>query len=252
MHIFPLPAFTDNYIWVMQDEASRSIACVDPGDARPVLQYTKEKGLKLTDILITHHHPDHTGGIDAIMQTFPEAHVYGPNDARIASVKPVHDDEYVQIGDHDFQVLSTPGHTRTHICFFEPFQQWLFCGDTLFSAGCGRIFEGTYAQLHQSLLILRNLPDRTKVYCGHEYTRNNLRFAETVEPDNDDIKYCINKLKKEPNTCSLPSTIGLEKKINPFLRTNQASLSVFAEKEGIPPDDPLAIFKRLRQKKDDF
>ena len=90
------------------------------------------------------------------------------------------------------------------------------------------------------------------MYCGHEYTRNNLRFAETVEPDNDDIKYCINKLKKEPNTCSLPSTIGLEKKINPFLRTNQASLSVFAEKEGIPPDDPLAIFKRLRQKKDDF
>lgn len=250
MHIFPLSALKDNYIWVIQDDTN--VVCVDPGDARPILQYAKEEGLKLTDVLITHHHPDHTGGIRKIMQTFSEANVYGPNDERIPSVKPVNEDDVVQIGDYNFQILSTPGHTRTHICFLEASRQWLFCGDTLFSAGCGRVFEGTYAQLHQSLLTLRNLPDSTKVYCGHEYTRNNLRFAETVEPNNDDIKSYIQKLKNEPDKCSLPSTIALEKKINPFLRTDQESLKIFAEKEGVPTDNPLAIFKRLRQKKDLF
>jgi hydroxyacylglutathione hydrolase len=252
MTIFALKAFKDNYIWVIVNERKHTLACVDPGDAVPVLSYAKNNKLTLNNILLTHHHDDHAGGVTELLRHFPKTHVYGPADPRIPFVnRLVRDEDIVHINNLAFRVLSTPGHTSSHICYQEPSKGWLFCGDTLFSGGCGRVFDGTIEQLHHSIMLLKNLPKDTKVYCGHEYTLQNLRFAASVEPENHTIQSYIAHLQ-EKEGCSLPSTIALEKKINPFMRTHLPAVQEFACEQGLQSHNSLAIFELLREKKNMF
>lgn len=253
MPIVALPAFNDNYIWAIINDIQHTITCVDPGTAAPVLSYAKNNALTLDNILITHHHHDHTGGMAELLQHYPNTVVFGPADSRIPLVNVVvGDEDIVHIGNFALRVLSTPGHTVSHICYQEPTEGWLFCGDTLFSAGCGRVFDGTIEMLHQSMMLLKNLPNDTKVYCGHEYTLKNLRFAANIEPENKTIRSYFEHLQERSGQCSLPSTIALEKKINPFMRTHIAAIQKFSSEHGITSHDSLAIFKLLREKKDHF
>lgn len=253
MSVIALPAFQDNYIWAITDEVNRTFTCVDPGDAEPVLAFANTSGFALSHILITHHHHDHMGGLQDLLRAFPNAHAHAPDDLRIqkpytaATTK-----EPIIIGPDVFQVLNTSGHTASHISYYEPHHHWLFCGDTLFSAGCGRVFDGTMEALHASLLLLKNLPDETAVYCGHEYTRQNLDFAATIEPDNLDISRYAAMLASNPTQISLPSTIALEKRINPFFRTDANSIKKYAQSHGLAALDSFSIFKQLRDKKNKF
>lgn len=248
-----LSAFNDNYIWVIANPGQNTFMCVDPGEAGPVLSYARDTGRTLSNILLTHHHQDHIGGVQELLHAFPNTFVYAPHDPRIpAPNQSVGTDDTVCAEGYAFRVLNTPGHTRSHICYYEPQKHWLFCGDTLFSAGCGRVFDGTMQELHESLLKLGNLPDETQIYCGHEYTRNNLRFAATVEPDNVTIGTYATVLNENRTKISLPSTIKMEKKINPFMRTTTPSLKKYARENGINQQDSLEIFKHLRDKKDLF
>ncbi len=253
MPIVALPAFNDNYIWVIVNETLRTLTCVDPGIAEPVLSYAKSNALTLNNILLTHHHHDHIGGVAQLLQNYPKTRVYAPKDPRIPYVSTVaHYEDMIHIDNVVFRVLNTPGHTVSHICYQEPTKGWLFCGDTLFSAGCGRVFDGTIEMLHHSIMLLKSLPKDTKIYCGHEYTLQNLRFAMSVEPKNSTIHSYFTHLQEKSGQCSLPSTIALEKKINPFMRTNIPAVQEFARTHGIISHDSLAIFKLLREKKDDF
>ncbi len=253
MPIIGLPAFNDNYIWVIINEARHTFTCIDPGIAAPILDYAKNNALTLNNILITHHHEDHAGGISKLLQTYPKTNVFGPADSRIPLINAViRDEDIVHIDNLAFRVISTPGHTSTHVCYQEPTKGWLFCGDTLFSAGCGRVFDGTIESLHQSISLLKNLPNDTKIYCGHEYTLQNLRFAATIEPENKTIHSFLTHLQEKTGRCSLPSTIALEKKINPFMRTNKPEIQNYAKAHGTTSHDSLTIFKLLREKKNNF
>lgn len=222
--LLPIPAFSDNYIWLLAQEGKAWV--VDPGDAEPVLDTLAKEKLKLAGILITHHHDDHTGGIAELLQHF-DIPVYGPHDSPACKVisQPLHDGDSIHLGSMNFSVMAVPGHTLDHIAFYSAAEKILFCGDTLFSGGCGRVFEGTYEQMYNSLLKLLALPDDTRICCAHEYTLSNLRFALTVEPDNQDLveyqQRCERLRQKDQPT--LPSTIQQEKRINPFLRCTDIS-----------------------------
>jgi hydroxyacylglutathione hydrolase len=252
MRVLPVSAFYDNYIWIIVNENERA-TCIDPGDAKPLLAFLEREGLKLGAILLTHHHHDHIDGTTELLAANPNIPVYGPKDSRIPQVTHVLlDKEVLSLGACQFQVLNTPGHTSTHISLFEPHYGWLFCGDTLFSAGCGRVFDGVIEDLHNSLQKLKTLPDETQVYCAHEYTRKNLRFAATVEPDNLAIHNYAHRLLAKDTKCSLPSNIALEKQINPFLRTGTESAQAYARKKGCQETDSLSVFKQIRADKDNF
>ncbi len=253
MSLLALHAFKDNYIWILVNEREHTFSCVDPGDETPVLNYAKTNGLTLKNILITHHHADHAGGIAGLLKQFPKASVYGPADPRLPLINmSVRDEDIVHIDNLAFRVLSTPGHTSSHICYQEPTKGWLFCGDTLFSAGCGRVFDGTIEQLHHSIQLLKNLPQDTEVYCGHEYTLQNLRFAASMEPENLTIASYISHLQNKKDPCTLPSTIALEQQINPFMRTHIPSIQRKASAEEVISDDALSIFSWLRARKNAF
>lgn len=251
MSIIALPAFNDNYIWSIINEQTHSLTCVDPGDATPVLTYLEKNHLTLQNVLLTHHHADHMGGVPALLKAFPTANIYAPNDARFPfPTTLVRDEDILHIDTLDFRVLSTPGHTSTGVSYQEPTKGWLFCGDTLFSGGCGRVFDGTMEALYRSILLLKSLPDHTHVYCGHEYTRQNLQFAATIDPTNETLQSYMTYLADHPNQCSLPSTIALEKKINPFMRTDNASVKAMVH--DLDGQDSFSIFKRLRELKDNW
>jgi hydroxyacylglutathione hydrolase len=252
MNVIALSAFQDNYIWIM-NQAPQEFICVDPGDATSVLAYAAQHNLTLTHIMLTHHHHDHIGGVPILLEHFPNCHVHAPNDIRFKSLcnlSPLTNP--LIINSISFQILDTPGHTSTHICYYEPQHHWLFCGDTLFSVGCGRVFDGTMDALFQSLQVLKTLPNDTKIYCAHEYTADNLRFAATIEPNNVQIQTHSEQLKNHPNASSLPSTLAFEKKVNPFLRTDTPAIQSFALKIGVNPQDEFAIFKAIRELKDQF
>lgn len=248
-----ISAFNDNYIWLLHNQQHAVV--VDPGDATPVMATLNELGLELDAILITHHHHDHVGGIEELKQHFPKAIVYGPTLESIPKR-----DEALQEGDTielphlhlSLKVLDIPGHTTGHIAYFgynqdEPF---IFCGDALFSGGCGRVFEGTAAQMVESLSKITALPPTTLVCCAHEYTLSNLNWALQVEPDNPDLQNyhkAVVKLRKN-NQPTLPSTVGLEKKINPFLRTHipavQLNAAAYSQCQAL---DNIDVFAQLRE-----
>jgi len=227
-----VPAFDDNYIWLIGIPGSRQVAVVDPGDADPVIAALDEQGLHPIAILITHHHGDHTGGVAELVDRYTIP-VYGPARERIPCLThPLSEGERVELESLglEFSVLDTPGHTRGHVCYVG--HDALFCGDTLFTAGCGRLFEGSAAQMAESLAKLAALPETTLVYCAHEYTAANLRFALVVEPDNPDIlarrdEVARRRARHEP---TVPESLLVEKKTNPFLRC--AIPAVIAAAEG--------------------
>lgn len=253
MTIFPIPAFLDNYIWAIIDKEAGVFDCVDPGEADPVLDFATLHHLKLRTILLTHHHNDHIGGVHQLIKAYPSCIVYGPNDVRIPYITNyVQENQTIQVGQFSFHVLFNPGHTSSHISYYEPQQGWLFCGDTLFSAGCGRVFDGTMEELHQSMLMFKKLPPTTKIFCAHEYTQQNLKFAQTVEPKNPAIKDYAQKLGKQSSLCSLPSTLNIELSINPFLRTEMKDVMHYALSHGALSSTSLDIFKILRNQKDTF
>lgn len=251
-----LPAFSDNYIWLLQDPEQRRCAVVDPGDAAPVETWlAANPGWQLSDILVTHHHFDHVGGIEQLKAT-SGARVVGPTNETIPGRDlALGEGDQISVLGHDFQVLEVPGHTLGHIAYHQANQHWLFCGDTLFAGGCGRLFEGTPQQMHASLSRLAALPEQTQVYCTHEYTLSNLRFAATVEPLNTQIAQRLQHVSqwREAGQISLPSSIGLERATNPFLRSAQAEVSAtLTARDGIKERSNVEIFAALRAWKDTF
>ena len=235
MNIFDIPAFTDNYIWAIQIDDS--ITIVDPGESIPVLKVIEEKKLNLQDILITHHHYDHTGGL-LELKKYISGKVYGPENENIDGIDvSLAENDLIETLGHEFRVIETPGHTLDHIAFYSKQTNVLFCGDTLLSAGCGRLFEGAYDQLYTSIQKINELPDETKIYCGHEYTLKNSMFCKKYEEDNKNLKKKIIEIehKLKNNLPTIPSTIEEELACNIFLRAKN-----------------LKDFSKLRDLKDNF
>lgn len=282
MYLIPIPAFDDNYLWLLHD--GRRAIVVDPGDAQPVLRTLQDRQLQLESILVTHHHPDHTGGVDALREA-TGAKVFGPARERIPPpFTPLQDGDTVRALDLDFQVLDVPGHTAGHIAFYMAptlsasrdalppegaHPAWggsapdgtvldgrplLFCGDTLFSGGCGRLFEGTPAQMLASLDRLAALPGDTRVCCTHEYTMGNLRFALAVEPDNRELigYHARCAALRDDGEPTLPTSIAQELLINPFLRTRQATVMAAARRFDPAAHDDNTVFAAIRQWKNQF
>ncbi len=255
--VHPVRAFADNYIWLIDaPRAPGRVVAVDPGDAAPVAAELQRSGRSLAAILLTHHHNDHIGGVPALVAAYPRIEVIGPEDARIPVLtRRVVDGETVELPalGLDFETLAVPGHTVSHIALYG--SGALFCGDTLFSAGCGRMFEGTATQMYASLARLAALPPATDVYCGHEYTAANLRFAAAVEPGNaaiGDHQSRVEALRAD-DTPSVPSTLGLERAINPFLRCEVPAVAeAAARKAGQALQSPAEVFAVLRAWKDGF
>ena len=263
LQVWPIPAFDDNYIWCIHDGDSALV--VDPGDASPVLQYLKQENLFLKGILVTHHHADHTGGILQLLQLLGSSiPVYGPaGDDIPGRTQVVIEGDKVEIASPriSLEVYEVPGHTLSHIAYFANMQAnivepMLFCGDTLFASGCGRLFEGTPTQMSQSLAKFMALPKNTLVFCTHEYTLSNIRFALTVEPNNANLITWAQTAKslREQNLPTLPSTIGQELQVNPFMRCDQADVIAAACEVAKRPtlESSAAVLAAIRAWKDRF
>ncbi|WP_313740103.1 hydroxyacylglutathione hydrolase [Pseudomonas sp.] len=258
IQIDALHAFSDNYIWLLQDTATQRCVVVDPGDDQPVAAWLDaHPDWRLTDILITHHHQDHVGGVEAL-KARTGARVHGPAGERIPGRDvALRDGDRVAVLDLTFEVIDVPGHTLGHIAFYsaQPQTPLLFSGDTLFAGGCGRLFEGTPAQMHASLERLAALPRTTEVYCAHEYTLSNLRFAAAVEPDNAEVRQRLSEVEKlrAQQRITLPSTLGLELRTNPFLRTAETSVKQKADErtDRVNPSS-IEVFAALRAWKNAF
>ncbi|MEM7495770.1 MAG: hydroxyacylglutathione hydrolase [Myxococcota bacterium] len=252
MNIIPVPVGT-NIVWLIVMPGARQCAIVDPTAGQPVLAVVRERGLEPTDILITHHHADHVGGIAAIRRVYPIP-VHGPaNEAIPQRTHPVREGDVVVLGRFAFQVLEIPGHTLDHVAYVS--RGMLFAGDTLFGAGCGRVFEGTPGQLYDALRRLAALPPNTLLYCAHEYTQANLRFAQTVEPDNVDIQQRLRHVEqlRGRDLPTLPSPLELEHRTNPFLRCRLQAVRAAAERfAGGSLRSPTDVFAVLRRWKDGF
>ena len=257
--IQPIPAFSDNYIWAFSDENGK--ACVvDPGDAKPVLAYLELHNLTLSHILITHHHADHTGGVRELARRF-DLRIIGPaNSPFDFDGQRVTEGEHLTVLGYEFQVLEVPGHTLDHVAYYcanapDGAGPLVFCGDTLFAAGCGRIFEGNPDMMYNSLQKLAALPAATRVYCTHEYTLANLGFAKAADPANQDLQQRTSSAARtrDRQQPTLPSRIELELATNPFLRCQQQSLIRSASAHsGHELADPVAVFASLRRWKDNF
>ncbi|WJG10649.1 hydroxyacylglutathione hydrolase [Aliiglaciecola sp. LCG003] len=252
--VSPIPAFTDNYIWCLHD--THNCWVVDPGDAEPVIAFCNANGLILKGILITHHHWDHTGGIEQLTQVYPDIGVLGPDYGNISGLtQRVKQGDEVELAglDMTFQVIEVPGHTLDHVAYYG--NGLVFCGDTMFSAGCGRLFEGTPQQMLHSLKKIMQLPEQTVVYCTHEYTMANLKFALQVEPNNQQLVEYAQWAKKcrSQGKPTLPTTIKQQIAINPFLRAQQDEIKHNAEHyvgRSLPNEDE--VFAAVRHWKDNF
>ncbi|ALV22386.1 hydroxyacylglutathione hydrolase [Carnobacterium antarcticum] len=234
MNIHPIKAFSDNYIWVIEEGTEAVV--VDPGEAEGVMDYLEEQQLHLTAILLTHNHEDHIGGVKEMLAKYPDTPIYGPKETEPLADRIVQEGESFRLLGQTFQVIKTGGHTHGHISFLMG-EEALFCGDALFSAGCGRVFTGDYQAQYDALQKLKRLDDETQVYAAHEYTQTNLRFAHSMQPSNKSVSEALDqandlRAKEEP---TLPSTIGREKKINLFLQAER-----------------LEDFVELRKARDDF
>ncbi len=261
--VLAIPAFNDNYLWLIHNGVHAAV--VDPGDAAPIFAALATHELVLSAILLTHHHADHIGGVPALLQ-HTRVPVFGPHNAAITAItQPLGEGDQIDVPglDLQFSVLDVPGHTSDHIAYVRqlpqgsaPGARWLFCGDTLFAGGCGRLFEGTPAQMTSSLGKLAALPEDTKVFCAHEYTLANLRFAREVEPDNAALqeRIAIEHAKRERGIPTVPSTIGLEKLTNPFLRYREPAIArrLLAAGKLAPGAAPVATFAALRAWKNTF
>ena len=259
--ITPIPAFADNYIWAMV--AGRHCVVVDPGDSAPVLKFLAQRNLTLDAILVTHHHADHVGGVDELTARWPVP-VYGPAAENIACVShALREGDHVELSNfvsEPFRVIEVPGHTRGHIAYVSG--DILFCGDTLFAAGCGRLFEGTAVQLHDSLTRLAALPEKTRVFCTHEYTLSNLSFAMAVDTENVALnaRVFVEQARRARNVPTLPSSIALERATNPFLRCASAGIvekaRIYAQTHANLNDPSVSnevnVFAVLRQWKNEF
>ena len=252
-NVVPLRALSDNYVWTIRD--AKYAAVVDPGDARPVIEYLDREKLELVAILNTHHHADHVGGNRGLLARW-KVPVFGPHDERIAEVT-----HRLKEGDRftlphfaiEFGVMDIPAHTRSHIAFHGA--GMVFSGDTLFAAGCGRLFEGTPAQMHDALTRLMQLPDDTRVYCGHEYTVANVRFARAVEPDNAPLRELEARAKqlRDQDLPTVPSTIAQEKATNPFVRVREKTVIAAANRHaGKTLNDPVGVLATVREWKNNF
>ena len=251
MNLNSIPAFQDNYIWVLNDETGRCLI-VDPGEAAPVLAAITENGWQPEAILLTHHHNDHVGGVSDLHRHYPNLIVYGPEETRHkGTTKIVADGDRIRVLDQEFHVFATPGHTLGHVCFYSA--PWLFCGDTLFSGGCGRLFEGTPAQMYRSLQRINTLPEETLVCCAHEYTLSNMKFALSVLPHDLFINEYYREVKelRAKNQITLPTTLKKERQINLFLRTDDIDLinEINKETKLLQSEERFAW---LRAKKDNF
>ena len=257
MDIYRLPARSDNYIFVLHNPADNTAAVVDPADAPPVLTKLDELGATLVTIFNTHHHNDHVGGNRELMDRFPEIEVYGgaQDQGRIPGQKYfLGEGDRVTFAGRTAEVSFVPGHTRGHIAYYFPPVEdsepgELFPGDTLFAGGCGRLFEGTPEQMAVSLAKLRKLPDNTRVWCAHEYTLSNLKFAISVEGENEELRSRLKKVEeaRSQNQPTIPSLLSEEKATNPFLRWNSPLLQSVANSK-----DPIAVFAHIRKLKDNF
>lgn len=253
IEIRPIPAFQDNYIWMLVRDGCAAV--VDPGEAAPVHAALRRSGLKLTDILVTHHHGDHVGGVAELAQAY-RPRVWGPARETIPrrEVALAEGDTVEALGER-FEVIEVPGHTLGHIALYAPASGTLLCGDTLFACGCGRLFEGTAAQMFDSLGKLARLPGATRVYCAHEYTLSNIRFARAVEPDNAALatrqRECeALRARGEP---TVPSVMAVELATNPFLRSGEPAVRAAAERRSRGAgSDPVATFAAIREWKNAF
>ncbi|KAA0514641.1 MULTISPECIES: hydroxyacylglutathione hydrolase [Enterobacter] len=251
MNLISIPAFQDNYIWVLVDDDRRCVI-VDPGESAPVLRAIKENDWQPEAILLTHHHNDHTGGVPELRAHFPHLVVYGPAEAQDKGITHVVEEgENILIREWEFSVFATPGHTLGHLCFYS--KPYLFCGDTLFSGGCGRLFEGTPAQMYQSLQKINALPDDTVICCAHEYTLGNMKFAVSLLPEDRAIQDYYHKVKelRAKNQKTLPVILKNERQINLFLRTDDTDLINKINQE-TNLQQPEQRFAWLRSKKDNF
>jgi hydroxyacylglutathione hydrolase len=257
MEITRLPALFDNYIFMLSDRKRQVAAVVDPAEVHPVLEFLQSRELQLVAILNTHHHRDHIGANLALIEEFPQVCVYGGAEdrGRIPGQQVfLKGGDRVTFAGRGAEVFFVPGHTRAHIAYyFPPLADGeggdLFCGDTLFSGGCGRLFEGTPAQMVDSLTKLRSLPDATRVWCAHEYTLKNLQFALAIDPDNTDLhnRYQWVRQLRQKGEATIPTRLGVEKLTNPFLRWDSPTLQ-----SAMKTSDPIETFARLRQQKEQF
>lgn len=251
--IIRIPAFKDNYIWLLR-QGTAAVA-IDPGDADPVLEVLARERLTLASILITHHHQDHQGGIAELLEYSPGIAVFGPALESITGIThPLSGGERIRLPalDVEMRVVAVPGHTLGHLAYYG--EGCLFCGDTLFAGGCGRVFEGTPAQMYASLAQLATLPDETQVYCAHEYTEANLRFALAVEPGNRKLRQRSDEVAvlRAKGEATVPSTLAMEKATNPFLRCNMPAVRSAAQNQCAGADDPVTVFGTIREWKNSF
>lgn len=252
--VTPLPAFDDNYLWLLVRGGEAAV--VDPGDAATVRRALERHGLRLSAILVTHHHGDHVGGVVELKES-TRATVFGPARERIEGVdQPLRGDDHLDVLGVRFRIIDIPGHTAGHIAYYaaDEMPPLLFCGDTLFACGCGRLFEGTPSQMVASLDALAALPPATRVYCAHEYTLSNLRFALSVEPSNAALRdrAARDQATRDRGEPTVPSTIALELATNPFLRLHASEVRATATASTADAVDRTAIFASLRKRKDSF
>ena len=253
LEIFVINALSDNYIYILRNEHKNITSVIDPGEAKPVIKFLNNKRWHLDEVINTHHHHDHVGGNRELLDIYKST-LIAPfyEKKRISNVDIfVSDDEILHIAGVFTKVIYTPGHTLGHVCFYMPEEKCLFSGDTLFYLGCGRVFEGTMDQMWISLLKLRSLPDDISVYCGHEYTLSNMKFANYIDTNNDLLNKVSLKIKnkREKGLPTVPFNLGLEKKINPFLRADDDN---FIKSVGLSSNNASESFSKIRLKKDSF
>ncbi len=259
-HVQAIPAFADNYLWLLTSDDNNRAAIVDPGDAVPVLEALQKNALELSAILITHHHADHIGGVKKLIEHYPEVQVYGPKDPRIPMVQHrVREQSRFTLDflEASFEVMEVPGHTMTHIAYYADASHSavprLFCGDTVFACGCGRLFEGTPLQMHASLSKIKALPPTTEIYCAHEYTLDNIAFAKWVEPDNASLLAREQEARalRKAGKYTVPSQLAYECQTNPFLRFDQPDVIKAAERyAGQALNTEAEVFGAVRHWKD--
>ena len=248
-----IDAFSDNYIYLIRNEAKNITTVVDPGESTPVIEFLKARDWHLDEIVNTHHHHDHIGGNDKLLRIY-KPKLIGPiyDKNRISNIDVlVSDNDFINVAGVKTKVIHTPGHTLGHVCFYMAGEKCLFSGDTMFHLGCGRVFEGSMDQMWSSLLKLRSLPNDTLVYCGHEYTSSNAKFAKHIDPDNQLLKktYLKIKNKRDKNLPTIPFELGKQKFINPFLRADDQAL---INSMGINTSNPNETFRNMRLQKDNF